>query len=137
MRVLVVAEDAEVRAARARDLERAGHETCAASDAAYVAARVRAERPDALLVVAPGATSAIRQLLSRARSAAEASVPALLLLDGGLVWLRASLPADLAPATVLAASDATRRPSVGRWRRWRRARRDPRVRGRGASNWAR
>ncbi len=86
MRVLVVAEDAEVRAARARDLERVGHEVIAA-DGAHLTARVRAAAPDALVVVAPASTSALRLLLGRARAAAEVEVPAVVLLDGGSLWL--------------------------------------------------
>lgn len=113
MRALVIAEDAEVRAALARDLERAGHEVCGTSDAAHVTARVRASRPEALVLVAPGSTSALRLLLSRARATAETPLPAVLLLDGGSLWLRASLPEDLAPAVALAMLEAGGAPIAG------------------------
>jgi len=104
--VLVVAEEAGDATALARELERAGHEPCGASDGAHVAARVRSTRAEALLVAAPGSTSALRLLLLRAREAAEAPLPAVLLLDGGSVWLRTALPQDLAPATALPAGEA-------------------------------
>ena len=106
MRVLVIADDAEVRAACAGHLDRAGHEVSATSEAARATERVRSTRPEALLVVASGATSALRLLLGRLRDAAEAPLPALLLLDAASLWLRAPLPADLAPAVAIAARDA-------------------------------
>ena len=106
MRALVIAEDAEVRAALARGLERAGYEASGTSDAAHVTARVRAARPEALVLVAPASTSALRLLLSRARAAAETPLPAVLLLDGGSLWLRTALPEDLAPAAALAMLEA-------------------------------
>lgn len=112
VRVLVVADDAEVRATRARDLELGGHEVCGTSDGAHLAARVRAGRPEALLVVAPGSTSELRMLLSRARDAAEAALPALLLFPNDSLWLHAALPNDLAPAVALATS-ATDASSIG------------------------
>ncbi len=106
MRVLVVADDAEVRATLAGHLDRAGHEVCGASEPAGATERVRSTRPEALVVASSGATSAMRLLLGRLRDAAEAPLPALLLLDAASLWLRAPLPADLAPAVGIAARDA-------------------------------
>lgn len=105
MRVLVVADDPEVRALRSRDLERAGHEV-SASDGTHATARARATRPDVLLLAEAGATSAVRLLLARARAAAERALPALLLFDDTSPWLRAALPDDFAPAGVLPAVEA-------------------------------
>lgn len=106
MRVLVIADDTSEQATRLRDLERAGVEACGAADAAHATARVRATRPEALLIVAPAETSALRLLLSRVRAAAEVPLPALVLLEESSVWLRTALPDDLAPASVLSAREA-------------------------------
>lgn len=101
MRVLLIVPEPEAGADVARDLERAGHEV-AIADVAHAVARVRAMAPRALVVRGPIATGDLRLLLARARSAAEAALPALLLLGDDSPWLRAPLPDDLAPAAALA-----------------------------------
>src|SRR5687768_7888335 len=101
MRALLVADDPEVRALHAAALQRAGHEVCAASDAASVTARVRAARPE--LLVLAGAGAPLRRTLERARGSAEAPLPALLLLPATSAWLRTGLPGDLLPAAALEA----------------------------------
>ena len=104
MRVLVIADHAEQRAARARDVDRAGHEACGLSRRLEVTARVRATRPDVLLIELAVSTSDLRALLMRARGAAEAALSAVVMLEAGSVWLHAALPDDLAPAVGLEAS---------------------------------
>ncbi len=99
--MLVVAEDSEVRAAWLRDLDRAGYEGGSGSDRAHVSRQVREMQAEALLVVAAGSTSELRLLLARARAAAEAPLPAVVLVDDGSLWLRAALPEDLGPAVAL------------------------------------
>jgi DNA-binding response OmpR family regulator len=103
VRVLVIAGDAEDRAGYSAALERAGGEVCGACAPPQATAQVRATQPDALLVVGPGwTTTALRLLLTRAREAAEAALPVVVILDGASVWLRAALPDDLAPAAAVA-----------------------------------
>ena len=106
MRVLVVAEDAQRRERLARSVEAAGQDVGGRSDAREVMRAVRRERPEALLIESDEGAAVLRALLERAREAAEAPLPALLLLPGHSVWLHGPLPALLLPARALASSDA-------------------------------
>ena len=93
MRVLVVAEDAQRRERLARSVETAGQDVGGRSAAREVIRAVRRERPEALLIESDEGASVLRVLLERAREAAEAPLPALLLLPGHSVWLHGLLPA--------------------------------------------
>ena len=105
MRVLVVAGDAERRRELSGRVEFAGQEARGGSDAVHVMEAVRRERPHALLVDADASAGALESLLSRARAAAEAPLPAVLVLPEGSVWLRATLPPPLHPARAVADAD--------------------------------
>ena len=106
MRVLVVAEDARRRERLARSVEAAGQDVGGSSDARDVMRAVRDERPEALLVESDEGAAVLRALLERARAAAEAPLPALLLLPESSVWLHGPLPAPLLPARALPSSEA-------------------------------
>lgn len=107
MRVLVVAERPERRQALARELRRAGHEVTGSSDAAGVAEETRRSEaaPDIFVVDVGDDAATLRNLVERARDAAEdPDRPVLLLLPEYSSWLRGMLPADLQPVIALAAS---------------------------------
>ena len=105
MRVLVVAEDPlrrEVLALRA--VSAAGHEVGGLSDVREASLAVLRAEPKALLVeLAEGSAAQLVRLLERARNAAEAPLPAVVLLPEGSVWLRGSLPSGLMPAAAIEA----------------------------------
>jgi DNA-binding response OmpR family regulator len=103
MRVLVVADDETRRASRLAALERIETPAVGGVTVARVAAEVRATSPDVVLIDGLGSTEA-RQVLERARRAAERPLAALLLLAEGMTWLRTPLPPDLLPAAVLASA---------------------------------
>ena len=104
MRVLVEAEDAQGRERLARSVEAAGQDVGGSSAARDVMRAVRDERPEALLVESDEGAAVLRGLLERARGAAEAPLPALLLLPESSVWLHGPLPAPLMPARALPSS---------------------------------
>ena len=104
--MLVVAEDARRRERLARSVEAAGQDVGGSSDARDVMRAVRDERPEALLVESDEGAAVLRALLERARAAAEAPLPALLLLPENSVWLHGPLPAPLLPACALPSSEA-------------------------------
>ena len=107
MRVLVVAEDAQRRERLVRSVEAAGQDVGGSSDGLGVMRAVRDERPEALVVESEEGTTVLRALLERARAAAEAPLPALLLLPESSVWLRGPLPAPLMPARALASHETS------------------------------
>ncbi len=98
VRVLVAASDAYTREA----LVRATASDAVATGIEYLPTAVRSLQPDALVLDAGGETEATRVALERARAAAEAPLPALLLLSPNSLWLRGPLPAGLLPCVVIA-----------------------------------
>ena len=105
MRVLVVAEDPLRREVLARAVSAAGHEVGGLSDVREASLAVLRAEPKALLVeLAEGSAAQLVRLLERARNAAEAPLPAVVLLPEGSVWLRGSLPFGLMPAAAIAVS---------------------------------
>ena len=61
---------------------------------------MRESRPE-LLVIEGASAEAARSLLERARAAAEAPLPAVLVLPGGATWLRGVLPLELQPCVAV------------------------------------
>ena len=98
MRVLVAASDAYTREA----LLRVTANDAVATGIEYLPNAVRSLQPDVLVLDAGGETEATRLALERARAAAEAPLPAVLLLSSDSLWLRGPLPVGLLPCLVLA-----------------------------------
>ena len=89
----------------ARAVSAAGREVGGLSDVREASLAVLRAEPKALLVeLAEGSAAQLVRLLERARNAAEAPLPAVVLLPEGSVWLRGSLPSGLMPAAAIAAS---------------------------------
>jgi DNA-binding response OmpR family regulator len=107
MRVLVVAEGARRREALVAAVQAAGQAVAGSSDGRELMDAVRREGPEALVIESSEGDASLRALLERARAAAEAPLPALLLVAGTSSWLRGQLPARALPARVLAARAAS------------------------------
>jgi len=110
MRILVVVNDPDLRAARVDALARIEMPAAGACDALRVTLEARALSPDVLLLDGFPTAAAARQALQRARDVTERPPVALLLLPDDATWLRTPLPPDVRPASVLASSgvdDAT------------------------------
>lgn len=97
--MLVIAADRERRDWIARQLAARGVET-AGCHPRRASLAVRELRPAGLAVDVADAAAA-RRVLARARAAAEAPLPALLLVRGDTVWAHTSLPPELLPAVTL------------------------------------
>lgn len=96
--MLVAAPDAYTREA----LVRATASDAVSTGIEYLPTAVRSLRPDVLILDAGGDTEATRVALDRARAAAEAPLPAVLLLSANSLWLRGALPAGLLPCAAIA-----------------------------------
>jgi DNA-binding response OmpR family regulator len=111
MQALVVAERPERREALARELRRAGHEVTGLSDAAGVTEETRRSEgsPDIFVVDVGDDAATLRNLIERAREAAEdPDRPVLVLLPEHSSWLRGVLPPELQPVIAVG---ATARPA--------------------------
>lgn len=93
MRVLVVSDEAARRRALAEEVRRAGHEVGGAAHSARVVAETRrvAPAPEALLLKVEDQSAATR-VVGRVRLAAEARLPALVVLPAHATWLRSGAP---------------------------------------------
>lgn len=105
MRALIVAGSTERRSVLAGLVRQAGHEA-AATGTRRLALAVTETRPQALVVDAGGDPERARADVGRARAAAEAMLPVVLLLPSSAAWLHGPLPAELQPAVALAGVDA-------------------------------
>ena len=101
MRVLLITEDEFARATLTDLTLRSGNEVCASVNAAEVMEATRSAQPQAV-VIQHQSEDGCREILLRARSAAEERIPALFVSSGRLPWLYAGVPPALLPASVVA-----------------------------------
>lgn len=87
-------------------LAQAGVPVAGVSSAIDAPLRLRSTRPSMLVVIAPWDLDEAREAIARCRSAAESTLPVILVLWSS-PWLHGPAPADLEPVAVLDASKAT------------------------------
>ena len=105
--LLLIGHDPGMLAVWRRGLAQAGVTVAGALGPVEAPLRLRALRPSMLVLVEPATIGEACATAERCRAAAESGLPLLLLLLPSSPWLRAPLPPDLPPASILDASTAT------------------------------
>lgn len=105
MRLLVVAGECGRARSLVRGLLETGHECELLVGTDQLTEAVRHNCPQALVLESERAVGALPRHLARARAAAEAMLPAVLVTEEP-AWLHVPLPAALQPCTVVAAHEA-------------------------------
>lgn len=103
--LLLISRDPTALDAWRRGLAEAGVPIAGTVSPLEAPLRLRAMRPSMLVLLEPWDGDETRQTLERCRTAAEAALPAILVLWSS-PWLRTPLPLDFSPASVLDASTA-------------------------------